>query len=143
MSMILDYENMFSKDQAVTATAPSVSTVDLGPGDAGPSERISLFVTASTPFTGTGGITVALQTADAVAADGSLVTPVTLASFEVGNAALAAGGKLVAARLPHGCKRYLRLHYVPTDTVAAGTLTAGLVWDAQAEAPIPTGPSGI
>ena len=137
--MILDYENMFSKDQAVTATAVSTNIVDLGPGDAGPSERISLFVTADPPFTGTGTVSVGLQTAD----DAAMATPVMVATFAPTNAALLAGGKLVASRLPHGCKRYLRLNYTVTGTVADGKVTAGLVWDVQAEEQIPTGPSGI
>lgn len=137
--MILDYENMFSKDQAVTATANSTNTIDLGPGDAGPSERISLFITADPAFTGAGTIAVGLQTAD----NDTMASAVTIATYAVGNDALTAGGKLVAARLPHGCKRYLRLAYTVTGTVAAGKVTAGLVWDVQAEAPIPTGPSGI
>lgn len=141
--MILDYANMFSKDQAVTATALSASTVDIGPGDAGPSEQASLFVSASTAYTGAGTLTVELHTADAVAADGSLTGPVTIASYAVPNARLTAGGKLVAARLPHGCKRYLRVNYAVAGTIAAGKITAGLVWDAQSDGPVPTGPSGI
>lgn len=141
--MILDKENMFSKDQAVTATAASTSTVDLGPGDAGPSERASLFVTANPAFTGAGTLSVDLQTSDTVDGTGYPTTPVTVASYAVSNAMLLAGGKLAASRLPHGCKRYLRLVYTVTGTVAAGKLTAGLVWDVQAESPVPTGPSGI
>jgi hypothetical protein len=76
--MILDYETMFSKDQAVTATASSTSAVDLGPGDAGPSERLSLFVTAEPAFTVTGvnaaTITVELRTAAALSG-GALDSP--------------------------------------------------------------------
>ena len=141
--MYLDHENIFSKGQAVTATAASVNTVDVGPGDTGPSERLSLFATAAPAFTGTGTIAVALQTADAVDAAGALTSPVTVATYAVSNDALTAGGQLIASRLPHGCKRYLRLNYAVTGTVAAGAITAGLVWDVQAEEPIPTGPSGI
>jgi hypothetical protein len=141
--MILDYENMFSKDQAVTATGASPNTVDLGPGDAGPSERASLFVSAWPAFSGTGTLTINLQTSDAVGTDGSLTDPVTIAGYAVSNDALAAGGKLMAARLPHGCKRYLRLNYAVSGSIADGKLTAGLTWDVQAEEQIPTGPSGI
>lgn len=135
--MILDKENMFSYQQAVTATGASAGTVDLGPGDAGPSERLSLFVTADPPFTGTGTLAVDLQTADAVGADGKLAGPVTVAGFAVSNTALKAGGKLMAARLPHGCKRYLGLNYTVSGSVAAGTITAGLVRDVQAGMPDP------
>ncbi|MDR2800873.1 MAG: hypothetical protein LBB52_06365 [Desulfovibrio sp.] len=136
--MILDAQNLFSKAQAVTATALSTNIVDLGEGDAGPSERLSLFVSAGPPFTVTGvndaTITVELQTADAATAT-DLTTPVTVASYPVSEDALKAGGKLLAARLPHGMKRYARLNYVVTlgssTTIADGKITSGLVWDAQ------------
>jgi len=130
--MILDAQNTFSKEQAVTATAAATNIVDLGLGDAGPSERVSLFVNAHPAFTNTGTITINLQTADAQAA-GALTSPVTIASYAIPNAALQAGGKLVAARLPHGCKRYLGLNYTVSGTIATGKITAGLVWDVQAE----------
>jgi hypothetical protein len=131
-TMILDKQNMFSLAQAVTATAGSTDVVDLGAGDAGPSERVSLFVSCDPAFTGTGTITVELHTADAQAV-GALTSPVTVAAYPVTNAALTAGGKLVADRLPHGMKRYARLNYVVSGTVAAGKFTSGLVWDVQAE----------
>ena len=134
--MILDKQNMFSLAQAVTATAGSTDIVDLGPGDAGPSERISLFVSVDPAFTGTGTLTVELHTADAQAS-GALTSPVTVATYPLTNAQLLAGGKMLAARLPHGMKRYARLNYVASGTVAAGKITAGLVWDAQADKTVP------
>ncbi|MDR1684872.1 MAG: hypothetical protein LBR82_00245 [Desulfovibrio sp.] len=138
--MILDKQNMFSQAQGpISATAAATNIVDLGPGDTGPSERLSLFVTADPPFTVTGvnaaTITVELQTADAQAA-GVLTSPATVASFLVTKDAIQAGGKLVAARLPHGMKRYAGLNYTVTTgastTIAAGKLTAGLVYDVEA-----------
>lgn len=132
--MILDKENMFSENQAVTATAVSTDIVDLGPGDTGPSEGVSLFVTAGTAFTGAGTISVMVETSDELNGAGTALSgAVTVATYPVSNDALLAGGKLVGARLPHGMKRYARLNYAVTGTVAAGTLTAGLVWDVQAE----------
>ncbi|MDR1242319.1 MAG: hypothetical protein LBM00_06020 [Deltaproteobacteria bacterium] len=129
--MILDHENMFSRGQAFTATAGSTNSVDLGPGDAGPAERLSLFVNVDTAFTGAGTIAVEAHTAEAAAADGTLTSPETLAIFPLANAALTAGGKVLAARLPHGCKRYLRLKYTVSGTLAGGSLTAGLAWDVE------------
>ncbi|MDL2315707.1 hypothetical protein LJC59_01300 [Desulfovibrio sp. OttesenSCG-928-A18] len=138
--MYLDKENMFSMAQAVTATALSTDLIDLGAGDIGPSEDISLFVHAGTAFTGAGTITVNVLTSGALnAAGNALDSAVTLASFPVSNAALLAGGKLVAARLPHGCQRYIRLNYTVSGTVADGTITAGLVADVQANDFVPTG----
>ena len=127
--MILDKQNLFSSAQAVTATAPATDTVDLGAGDAGPSEGVSLFVGVD-GATGTGTLAVELQTADACAANGTLTSPVTVATYPVGNDALKGGGKIVAARLPHGMKRYAGVNYVVTGTLTGAKITAGLVMDA-------------
>ena len=138
--MIFDAQNLFSKDQAVTATAASTNTLDLGRGDYGPSESVSLVVCAS-GFTA-GSLTIELQTAVACSSAGALTSPVTVASFPVSAAALKAGGNIVAVRLPHGLKRYVCLNYAAATgegaaAPAGGTITAGLALDVQAEAPLP------
>ena len=138
--MIFDAQNLFSKDQAVTATAASTNTLDLGRGDYGPSERVSLVVCAS-GFTA-GSMTIELQTADACSSAGALTLPATVASFPVSAAALKAGGNIVAVRLPHNLKRYVCLTYTAPSgegavAPAGGTITAGLALDVQAEAPLP------
>jgi hypothetical protein len=125
---------MFSKAQGpITETTASTAVVDLGGGDAGPSERLSLFVVCDPPFTGAGTMTIELHTADAVNA-GALSSPAGAAAYAIAGAALSAGGKLLSARLPHGMKRYARLNYVlsANATLAAGKLTAGLVLDMYA-----------
>lgn len=127
--MLFDAENLFSKDQAVTSTEVSTNTLDLGPGDHGPSENISLVVTARDFSAGAGA--VELQTADACATDGTLTSPVTIATYPVSADALLKGGMVVAARLPHGLKRYARLNYAMTTNGADGAVTAGLALDAQ------------
>ena len=131
--MIMDFENLFSKDQQVTATALSDNTIDLGQGDAGPSERLSLVVYAE-PFTGDGEMCVELMTANGK--PGDMEPAVTVALFAVSNEALKKGGKLVAARLPHGLKRYALLNYTTSGDVS-GKITAGLALDV--EAPMPDG----
>lgn len=138
--MIFDAQNLFSKDQAVTATAASTNTLDLGRGDYGPSERVSLVVCAS-GFTA-GSMTIELQTADACSSAGALTSPATVASFPVSAAALKAGGNIVAVRLPHNLKRYVCLTYTAPSgegavAPAGGTITAGLALDVQAETPLP------
>lgn len=138
--MIFDAQNLFSKAQAVTATAVSTNTLDLGRGDYGPSESVSLVVCAS-GYTA-GSLTVELQTADACSDTGALTSPVTVASFPVSAAALKEGGTIVAARLPHHLKRYVALAYTAPSgegavAPAGGSITAGLALDVQAEAPLP------
>lgn len=133
--MIFDAENLFSKDQAVTTTALSTNTIDLGPGDHGPSEAVSLVVCA-TGFTA-GVLAVELQTADVSAADGALTSPVTIATYPIAAAKLATGGVVASSRLPHGLKRYVRVNYNVSTAAVGGTVTTGLVLDAQGEAPLP------
>lgn len=130
--MYMDKENIFSWKQAVTATALSTDIVDLGKGDAGPSENISLYVGVD-GYGGTGSMVVQLLTSDALNTAGdALDSAVTLATWPVTTAAITAGGKVMADRLPHGMKRYARLNYAVTGTLTGGTLDAGLVWDVQA-----------
>ena len=130
--MIMDKENLFSGDQAVTATALSANIVSLGAGDAGPSERLSLVVNAGTAFTGAGTMKVEVLTSDELNTAGDALNgAVTVASYPVTNDQLLAGGKLAAARLPHGMKKYARLNYAVTGTLADGKITAGLVWEPQ------------
>ncbi len=130
--MILDKENLFSNSQAVTGPALSDHLVDLGEGDAGASGRLNLFVSAGTPFTGAGTLTVELLTAAELLPDGTAMKdPELVASYLAPNERLLAGGKLAAAGLPHGLKRYVGLNYSVSGTLADGTITAGLVLDAQ------------
>lgn len=134
--MILDKQNLFSYEQAVTSTATSTDVVDLGAGDHGPSERASLVVTAKNYSAGpSAGITVEFQTSDELTS-GALTSAVTVAKYPVTSAALVGGGQIVAARLPHGMKRYAGLNYsCPSGSgvtpPAGGTITGGLVLDVQ------------
>ena len=123
--MYLDKQNMFSDKQAVSSTAPAADAVDLGAGDAGPAEGLSLFVGVD-GASGTGTLVVELQTASACAAGGALTSPVTVAAYPVSNEALKAGGTIVAARLPQGMKRYAGVNYAVTGTLTGAKLTAGL-----------------
>lgn len=133
--MLFDAQNLFSKAQKVTSTAVSTNTLDLGPGDFGPSETISLVVIADGFTAGEGA--VELQTADACSTDGALTSPVVIASYPVAAKDLKAGGQVVATRLPHGLKRYARLNYNMTTAGAGGSITSGLVLDVQQEKPLP------
>ena len=132
--MILDKSNLFSDEQAVTSGGTAGAyVVDLGKGDTGPSEGVSLFVTAKNySACASGGITVELKTADTVSS-GALVSATTIAQYPVTSGAVIAGGKIVADRLPHGMKRYAGLNYaIGSGGAAGGDITAGLVWDVVA-----------
>lgn len=134
--MIIDKLNIFSAAQAVTATAASTDVIDLGPlthgntrRDIGAGEPIYLVVSVGTKATAAAAATlnVQLQTSD----DNS--TWVTL--HETGAVAvtdLTAGAQLLAAAVPRGVRRYLRVNYVVgTGPLTAGAFNAMLVKDVQ------------
>ena len=119
--MILDKELMMSNKQALTTAASSTDVIDLGAaGDAYSS--LWLVVNIDTAITGTLGI--ALETDSDV---GFATANVTLVSLAAANARPA--GNVYKARLPLGCKRFLRMAY--TGTVSAGVVSAFLVQDVK------------
>ena len=119
---MFDRENMFSDKQALTATAASTDVVYVGEGDAGPGQPLFIEIDA-TPSTGVTAMTVTVNTSDAEAMTGAVV----LGTFTVSTDRLAAGGPILIAAIPSGCKRFLRLNYTITGTPSNLTVTAGLV----------------
>lgn len=118
-----DKETTFSTLQTlVTGGADSTDVVDAGPGDIGLGEAVYLQVSVTPGCTGT--LTVQVKTADTADMTGA----VKLAEYLVGAVRLAKGGPVLAAPLPTGCKRYLRLNYAGA---AGGKITAGLAQGAQ------------
>ena len=131
--MIIDKENLFSENQAITGSAVSTNLVDLGPGDKGPGEELNLFVQVTEAFNNLTDLTVEVQTDD----DAAFPAPVVVArSPAVAAAALTAGAEITGIRaLPQGLKRYLRLNYVVTGTnPTTGKVTAGLTLGRQTNA---------
>ena len=122
---MFDRENMFSYQQAVSASGPSTDVVFTGHGDVGPGEPVQLEI--NTPaVTGGGAVTVEVQHADAPGG-----TWATAMSLPISATALGKGGPVLAATLRTGLKDYLRLNYTLTGTVTGFTPTAGLVQVAQ------------
>lgn len=120
-----DADNMFSNQQAVAATGKSGNTVAVPPHDAGKGRPVILEVMIADPV-GAGTMTVEVETADNAAMTGAKV----IAKHDLDNATLMRGGSVLAAALPTGCLRYLRLAYVIGGTFSA-KVTAGLVNGAQ------------
>lgn len=120
--MIIDKQNMFSDEQAITATANSTNVVDLGVADQDPGEPLHVNIQAIETFTAAGSatLTVALQTS----VDEAFTAPITL--LQTGALAVAdleAGYHTAISTLGAGVKQYVRLVY----TVATGPMTAGKV----------------
>lgn len=117
-----DNELTFSNRQTLAA-GNSDNTVDTGAGgDIALGEPVILQVSLSAGASG--ALTVALESAP----DVTMAAPVKRAQWLVDAARVARGGVVLAAPLPSGCGRCLRLAY---SGAAGGTVTAGLVQGAQ------------
>lgn len=131
--MILDKQNLFSEDQAITATANSTNIIDMGADDSlvnSPNEKdVELYVQVTSDFATLTSLTVTLTTDNDVAF-GSETT--LFSSAAIAAASLVAGYKFRLPRVKDGVERYLRLTYtVAGSNATAGTVTAGLVLDSQ------------
>lgn len=127
--MILDSTTLFSDGQAITASAPSTNTVDLGPGrDIGPGVPVPLLCQVVEDFDNLTSLTVEIQTSDTedFANADTLVRSTRLAGD------LKRGNRFPIAVIPDGTRRYLRLNYVIAGTAPSkGRITAGIVWGVQ------------
>jgi hypothetical protein len=119
--MYIDRQNLFSQDQAVTASAASTDYIDLGAArDLGNGTRLEILVLVTEAVTATGSATVqvALQSDD----NSSFSSPTNLVlSDAIPKASLTVGTQVLRVAVPHGTERYVRLYF----TVASGPLTAG------------------
>jgi hypothetical protein len=137
--MILSNQQLFSDDQAVTATAISTNVIDLGltgtpygaaaplNGDVGKGNPIESLFQVTADFATLTSLTVAIETG----ATASLGT--VLASVVVPVAALKTGYRLPIRFIPDGLVgRYLGMRYTVTGSNAtAGTVTAGITLGVQ------------
>jgi len=134
--MILDRNTLVSNAQAVTATAVSTDTIDLGAlRDIGTGTKISAFVTVDVAATAAGAATVTFAVITSANADLSSATTLYTTSA-IGKATLVAGYKVFDITIPRQLlSRYLGLNYtVATGPLTAGSFTGGFVVDMQSQA---------
>lgn len=138
--MINDKLLMFSEAQAVTASAASTDTIDLGPidgtrRDIGVGEPLEYWVTTNTTATAAGAATVNIQLQ--TSPDNSTWTTLT-SSGDLALASLVAGRRIVSQKVPQGVQRYLRVNYVVgTGPLTAGAFTAGINLDVDGNSHYP------
>lgn len=133
--MIVDASLLLSNHQAITATAKSTETLDLGANGTtsyGPSRTtlkkhlgqgicVPLLIQVTEDFAGLTSLTVQLRMSDS----SSMTSPTILLSQEVPVAKLKAGFKFNIDKLPAEItQRYVDLNY----TVTGGPATAGKVF---------------
>lgn len=133
--MILSAQQLFSDDQAITATALSTNVIDLGVrgtpnraaaaliGDVGKGNPIPILIQVTADFATLTSLTITLETG---AVAGTLGTVLATESILVAD--LKAGKQTFMQVLPNGVTgRYLGVRYTVVGTNAtAGTITAGI-----------------
>jgi len=130
--MYIDKQNIMSAAQAITATAASTDVIDLGLGDIGKSQDQApyLYVKVGAAFNTLTSLNIKLQTS----VDEAFSSPIdTDIAKEVVLASLTINSEQIRARLPIGCKRYIRMYYTVTGSnPSTGTISAYLLEDLQA-----------
>ena len=133
--MIFDQQNLLSDAQAITATAASTNTIDLGPikaglvRDIGKGKPIPLLIQVVETFNNLTSLTIALQVDDA----DTFPSAKTVWSSTVVLADLKAGKVIVPEFITRGTdERYMRLNYTVTGTAPTlGKITAGVTMGNQ------------
>lgn len=131
--MILDKQNLFSEDQAITTTAASSNVIDLGADGADVNspnfKDAEVLVQVTTAFAGGTSIVATLQTDDNAAFSSATSL---LATAAIATASLVAGYQFAIGKLPKvGLERYIRINYTVVGTMTAGAVMAGLILDNQ------------
>lgn len=134
--MILSANQLFSNEQAITATAVSTNIIDTGAAgtpygaaaainkDIGKGTPIPVLVQVTTAFATLTSLTITIETS----ANADLSSSVILASQTIAVASLVAGAQFALDALPVGVnRRYLGVRYTVTGSNAtAGKITAGI-----------------
>lgn len=134
--MILSANQLFSDDQAITATAVSTNVIDLGVAgtpydaaaalnqDVGKGAGVPVLIQVTEAFNNLTSLTITIETSDAAALTSSTV----LSSEVIALADLVAGKQTFTQVLPNGVTgRYLGVRYTVTGTApTTGKVTAGI-----------------
>ena len=137
--MIFSAQQLFSDDQAITASADSTNVIDLGVADTpfgavaalnqdiGKGAKIPLLVQVTEAFDNLTTLEIKLSTGSTTALG------TTIASQTIALADLVAGKQLNLDYLPNGIvEQYLGMEYVVVGTApSAGKVTAGITMGVQ------------
>ncbi len=139
--MIFSLQQLFSDDQAITATAVSTNIIDLGAPelpygakaavyqDVGKGVHIPILIQVTEAFNTLTSLTITIETS----ANSDLSSPVVLSTQTVLLANLKVGMQTFVQCVPTGAdKRYLGVRYTVTGTAPTlGKITAGITMGNQ------------
>ena len=126
--MILDHQNMYCDDQAITATAVSTNIIDHTVNEFGVGTPVEVVVQVTADFDA-GTVAATLQTAS----DEAFTTPIDLvSSAAIDYTVLSAGYQFALTTLPQHMLQFSRLNFTVTGTPTAGTVSGGLALDRMA-----------
>lgn len=133
--MLTDFNLTLSVSQAVTASAVSGNTIDLGVArDIGAGEELNIYVNVEVSAAAAGAATVNFQVITSAAAN--LGSPTIIGQTDAIPKASLVAGTTFAIPIPRSYinklgQRYLGLQYtVGTGPLTAGTFSAGVIIDA-------------
>lgn len=129
--MILDNENLFSDQQAITATASSTNVIKL-PKNVARGEPVRLLVQVTENFATLTSLTVAVRTSNTLSGS-NLSSPTTLlTTAAIPAATLKAGYSFPIEFMPDKNQDYVDLNYtVAGSNATTGKITAGIIFDKQ------------
>lgn len=138
--MILDTQETFSEGQSIVAAAGDVvstNSLDTGPASSGQGESVYLYAKTVAAVTSGGAATVQVVLQDS--ADNATFADVQTYSAPLALAALGSNKAIAVGRIPVVLRRYIRVVYrIGTATTTAGTVSAYLVKDIDAQQYMPT-----
>lgn len=126
--MILDEQNLFSDNQAITATAASTNVLNFGKREIAFGTPVELFVQITEDFNNLTSLKIAVQTS----ATENFSTAVDLIDQTILLANLKKGTVSSLKFLPKGNLGYMRLYYTVTGTApSTGKILAGVTDGAE------------
>ena len=126
--MILDEQNLFSDNQAITATAASTNVLNFGTREIAFGTPVELFVQVTEDFNNLTSLKITVQTS----ATENFSTAVDLIDQTILLANLKKGTVSSLKFLPKGNLGYMRLYYTVTGTApSTGKILAGVTDGAE------------